>query len=71
RQNALLWVPAEGSPTLLVRKSLNRAEAEACIEDVRPHPSSRDLPNFFSAAKRIGLTYDVLPAQQVNFFAKV
>ncbi len=64
-------MPAEGSPTLLVRKSLNRAEAEACIDDVRPHPSSRDLPNLFSAAKRIGLTYDVLPAQQVNFFAKV
>jgi Xaa-Pro dipeptidase len=71
RQNSLLWVPAEGTPTLLVRKSLNRAEAEACIDDVRPHPSSRDLPAFFAEAHKIGLTYDVLPAQQVNFFSKI
>ena len=38
RQNATLWVPAEGRPTLLVRKSFDRALKECLIEDVRPFP---------------------------------
>ena len=33
RQNALLWVPASGRATLLVRKSLARARQEGCIDD--------------------------------------
>src|SRR5512142_2713148 len=41
RQNAALWVPSEGRPTLLVRKSMYRALKECLIEDVRPFPSSR------------------------------
>ena len=43
RQNATLWVPAAGAPLLLVRKSLARAEQEACINDIRPFPRSKDF----------------------------
>lgn len=72
RQNSVLWVPTDGNPMLLVRKSYLRAQAESPIDDIRPFPSSKLLPELFgSAAGKIGLTYDVLPAQQLNFFAKV
>ena len=71
RQNSLLWVPAEGAPLLLVRKSLIRARAESCVDDVRPYPPGRKLPELFAEAKRIGLTHDVLPAQQVGYLSKV
>ncbi len=70
RQNAALWVPAEGRPTLLVRKSIDRALKECLLEDVRPFPSSRELPAFFGkGAMRIGLTFDVLPVHQYQFYA--
>ncbi len=70
RQNAALWVPAEGRPTLLVRKSFDRALKECLIEDVRPFPSGRELPAFFGkGALRIGLTFDVLPVHQYQFYS--
>jgi Xaa-Pro dipeptidase len=70
RQNAALWVPADGRPTLLVKKSYIRAAQESLIEDVRSFPSGRELPAFFgSRVKRIGLTFDVLPVQQHQFYA--
>ena len=72
RQNAALWVPAEGAPTLLVRKSYARAAGESLVEDVRPFPSSRELPAFFhSGTRRIGLTFDVLPVHQYQFYSKL
>ncbi len=72
RQNALLWVPAEGKPTLLVRKSLARARQEGCLDDIRPFPSSRELPGVLGAdCRHVGLTCDVLPVQQMQFLSKV
>ncbi len=72
RQNAVLWVPADGGPTLLVRKSLLRAMEEGLVEDIRPFPSSRELPAFFDGRfERIGLTFDVLPVQQHRFYANL
>jgi len=70
RQNAALWVPSEGPPTLLVRKSYVRATAETGIGDVRPFPASRELPAFFSRnVKRIGMTFDVIPVLQYQFYS--
>ena len=43
RQNAALWVPVEGEPLLLVRKSLERARAESPLARVVPFPPSREL----------------------------
>lgn len=72
RQNALLWVPAAGQPTLLVRKSLARASREGCLDDIRPFPSSKELSGLLGAGcRRVGLTCDVLPVQQLHFFTRI
>lgn len=72
RQHAALWVPAQGAPVLLVRKSYARARTESVVEDVRPFPPSGELPSFFGeSVKRIGLTYDVMPVQQYQFYANL
>jgi Xaa-Pro dipeptidase len=72
RQNALLYVPTSGEPVLLVRKSLTRAKTEAGVDDIRPFPSSKELPQLIGPeVKKVGLTFDVLPVQQYNFYAKI
>ncbi len=69
RQNSALWVPIAGDPVLLVKKSFSRAVQESIVRDVRPFPSSRDLPDVFSQnIKTIGLTFDVLPMQHFNYY---
>jgi len=72
RQNSLLYVPAAGEPMLLVRKSLARARLEAVIGDIRPFPSSKEFPQLVGEEiKRVGITFDVVPVQQYNFYAKL
>lgn len=72
RQNAVLWIPASGEPLLLVRKSLARARTESTVADIRPFPASKELPGLLGAdTRRVGLTYDVLPMQQLQFFSRV
>lgn len=72
RQNSLLYVPAAGEPMLLVRKSLSRARLEAVISDIRPFPSSKEFSALFAEEiKKIGITFDVVPVQQHNFYAKL
>ncbi|ACM21247.1 aminopeptidase, putative [Geotalea daltonii FRC-32] len=72
RQNSTLWVPTEGNPMLLVRKSYARATTESLIEDTRPFPSSREFPNLFGPQiKRIGFTFDILPVQQYQYYSKM
>ena len=72
RQNSTLWVPAQGSPRLMVRKSLSRALGESCIEDTGPFPSSKEFPaQFGSDIEKIGFTFDVAPVQQLNYYAKL
>lgn len=69
RQNSVVWIPVEGDPVLLVKKSLRRAKQESCIDDVRPFPTGKDLPAVVGKqAKKIGLTFDVVPVQHFNFF---
>jgi Xaa-Pro dipeptidase len=72
RQNSLLYIPASGEPVLFVRKSLSRAMSEASVADVRAFPSSKELPQLIGPeVKKVGLTFDVLPVQQYNFYAKM
>ncbi|BCA79961.1 Xaa-Pro peptidase family protein [Desulfuromonas sp. AOP6] len=72
RQNATLWMPSEGTPLLMVRKSLERARQESPLADIRPFPSSRDFASVIPAeAVKLGLTFDVLPVQQLNFYTKL
>jgi Xaa-Pro aminopeptidase len=72
RQNSTLWIPAEGEPMLLVRKSYSRAKEESPLADIRPFPSSKDFPALFGDhLKKIGFTFDVAPVQQLNFYTKL
>ena len=68
RQNSTLWIPAQGEPILLVRKSFVRAQSEACIDDIRPFPRSKDFAPLFAGQQNIGITFDVLPVQQYNYY---
>ena len=70
RQNAALWVPAEGEAILLVRKSLARAREESPLRDVRPFPSSKELAAALGAPKRVGFTFDVVPGAVERFWAR-
>ena len=71
RQNSTLWIPATGKPFLLVRKSLSRALKESMIDDTRPFPSSKELSSLFpQEIKKIGITFDVVPVAQYNFYAR-
>lgn len=71
RQNSTLWVPAQGEPLLLVRKSFDRARQEACLVDIRPFPRSKEFEPLFTGVQKIGLTFDVLPVQQYNYYVKL
>ncbi|WP_167599182.1 Xaa-Pro peptidase family protein [Chlorobaculum sp. 24CR] len=72
RQNSALWVPAEGEPVLLVRKSLERARAEGLIGDIRPFPSSKELSALLgSEGDKVGMTFDAVPVAQQAWYAKV
>lgn len=72
RQNSTLWMPAEGEPMLLVRKSLARAREEVALADVRPFPSSKEFPGLFAEKiTKIGFTFDVAPVQQLNYYTKM
>ncbi len=72
RQNSTLWIPAEGEPMLLVRKSYSRAKQESPVADIRPFPSSKDFAALFGdQVQKIGFTFDVAPVQQLNFYSKL
>jgi Xaa-Pro aminopeptidase len=72
RQNSTLWIPAEGEPLLLVRKSLSRAKEESVLADIRPFPSGKDFPALFDERfRKIGFTFDVAPVQQLNYYQKL
>jgi Xaa-Pro dipeptidase len=72
RQNASLWVPADGNPLLMVRKSYSRAVKESLIEDTRPFPSSKEFPALFDdTVKKVGMTFDIIPVQQLNYYTKM
>ncbi|HZV83142.1 MAG TPA: Xaa-Pro peptidase family protein [Geobacteraceae bacterium] len=72
RQNSTLWIPADGNPVLMVRKSYSRALKESLVEDTRPFPSSKEFPALFTeGVKKVGMTFDIIPVQQYNYYAKM
>ena len=72
RQNAVLWVPVDGMPLLLVRKGRERAQRESAVPDVFPFPPSRELPALFGEkARKVGCTFDVMPVQHHTFYANL
>lgn len=72
RQNSALWVPADADPVLFVRKSFSRAKEESPIADIRPFPSSKEFAGHFSdSCTTIGMTFDAVPVQQLNYYTKM
>jgi len=66
-QQAHLYIPAEGSPLLMVRKSLVRARGESGLAAVVPLRSPREIPDLLDAHRlsvpeRLGVEMDVIPA---------
>jgi len=69
-QQSHLYVPAEGKPLLMARKSLARARAESPIDDIIPLSSPKRIPGILKdhglpLPRRLGMELDVLP---VNLF---
>ena len=62
--DAHLVVAREGDPVLLVRRGIERAEADSPLVDVRPLGSLRALGPVLAerGVRRLGLEMDVLPA---------
>jgi Xaa-Pro aminopeptidase len=66
-QQSHLFIPVDGEPLLMVKKSLERAQAESAIEHIVPLASPKEIPDLLSAhgarmPKVLGMELDVLPA---------
>lgn len=75
-QQAHLYVPAEGVPLLMARKSLARAREESTLDRVVAISSPRQLPDLISDAgipmpSVLGLEMDVLPANLYLTYARI
>jgi Xaa-Pro dipeptidase len=71
-QQAHLYIPAEGEPLLLVKKSIHRAAAESGIQQIVAMGSLKQLPDLIQQAgkplpQKLGMELDVLP---VNLYRK-
>ena len=71
RQNATLWIPVQGEPLLLVRKSYPRACREAYVDAIRPFPRSAEFARLLAGFDAIGMTFDVVPVQQLQYYQKL
>jgi Xaa-Pro dipeptidase len=65
-QDGSLWIPCEGEPVLLVRRSLERARAESPLPEIHALESPKQLAHWIGQRRpsRIGLELDVLPARE-------
>lgn len=75
-QMAHLWVPAEGLPRLMVRKSIERAKKDSVIDSTVPLPELSSLPSVIQEhagflPKRIGLELDVLPVNRYRVYRRL
>lgn len=69
-QQAHLFIPADGEPLLMVRKSYERAVEESNINRIIPFSSPKQIPGFlrengYKIPEVIGIEADVMP---VNFY---
>ena len=65
-QRAILFVPADGKPLLMVMKSVQRARYESPLQEILPLGGRNALPSILADFKhgsleRVGLELDVLP----------
>ncbi len=68
-QDAWLVIGREGPPLMLVRRSLERARAEAALDHILPLGNPREIPKLLAShgvggLRRVGLEFDVLSVEQ-------
>ena len=66
-QQSHLYIPREGKPILMTRRSFPRAQSESALNRIVPLSSPRDVPRLlaeygYPPPKRLGMELDVLPA---------
>jgi Xaa-Pro dipeptidase len=67
-QDALLFVPLEGEPLLMVKRELERARVESPLQAVIAMQSTRELPDLIrthwgTLPETLGVEMDILPAR--------
>jgi Xaa-Pro aminopeptidase len=75
-QDAHLYVPAEGSPALIVRKDFARASDDSPIEVIVEISRLSELPGLIETQsgpvpKRIGLELDVMPVNTFRVYERI
>ncbi|HIE08146.1 MAG TPA: aminopeptidase P family protein [Desulfarculaceae bacterium] len=76
-QDGILWIPDTGTPIFWVRRSLERAQLESPLADIRPQPTDFSaLKNELraavsSSAADIGMELDVVPVRLLTRFQKL
>ena len=76
-QRGQLFIPAEGRPLLMVKKSFTRARRESALEDIIPLANVKDLTKMlneygcYNNITTLGLELDVLPAALYLLFQKL
>ncbi len=75
-QNAHLYVPVEGEPLLLVRKSFPRAKEESALANIVPLTSLKKLPQLltdagYSVPATLGLEFDLLPVANYMLYQQI
>jgi Xaa-Pro dipeptidase len=75
-QRAHLFIPAEGRPLLMVKKSFTRARGESALGDIIPLANLKDLTKMlneygYNNITNLGLELDVLPAALYLLFQKL
>lgn len=75
-QRSHLFVPVEGKPVLMVKKSFDRARLESAMENVIPLTNLKELPEKLKSVtggklKRIGFELDVLPVNLFFYYQKL
>ncbi len=65
-QNGVIYIPQDGKPVFMVRKSLDRAQDESELDTIVPFKSYSQIPGIlkehgFESSQKIGLELDVMP----------
>lgn len=75
-QNSYLYVPAQGEPVLMVKKSLRRGKEESPLKNIVPVKSPREIPEIltdfgYDNIKKLGMELDVIPLNIYRIYQKI
>jgi Xaa-Pro aminopeptidase len=75
-QSSFLFVPANGEPILMIKKSLLRGREESPLKNIVPIRSPKEIPAIlaefgYSNLNKLGLELDVLPLNFYRIYQKI